>query len=312
PRALAELIPDWKEKGAPLNVPVTEERFLFLTQTSAIKTPNILLPGCFRNHGNYVISLGNFCRWLGAQAEARGIEIFPGFAANEVLFDGERVKGVATGDMGIDRKGEKTDAYQPGVELHGKYTFFAEGARGHLGRQLEERFRLRKTPQVYGIGLKELWEVAPERHQSGLVIHTAGWPLASDVYGGSFLYHQENRQIAVGFVVGLDYENPYLSPFEEFQRFKTHPAIRGFLEGGKRISYGARAIAAGGLQSLPKLVFPGGVLIGDEAGFLNASRIKGSHCALKSGMLAAEAAVPDLKAGRASDELSAYPEAFRA
>jgi electron-transferring-flavoprotein dehydrogenase len=311
PRALAELMPDWKEKGAPLNVPVTEDRFLFLTQSSAMRTPAFLLPACFRNHGNYVISLGAFCRWLGAQAEERGVEIFPGFAATEVLLEGERVKGVATGDMGIDRKGEKTDAYQPGMELHAKYTFFAEGARGQLGRALEERFHLRKTPQVYGIGLKELWEVKPERHQSGLVVHSAGWPLEANTYGGSFLYHQDNRQVAVGFVVGLGYENPYLSPFEEFQRFKTHPAIRGFLEGGKRISYGARAIAAGGLQSLPRLAFPGGVLIGDEAGFLNASRIKGSHCAIKSGMLAAEAAVQALGAGRAQDELTAYPEAFR-
>ena len=313
PRALSELLPEWKEAGAPLNTPVTEDRFLFLTKNKSWQVPDWMLPACFKNHGNYVLSLGNFCRWLGAQAETRGVEIFPGFAAGEVLFDGERVKGVATGDVGIDKKGEKTGAYQPGMELHGKYTFFAEGARGQLGRQLEERYRLRDGagPQVYGIGLKELWEVAPERHQPGLVIHTAGWPLDSEVYGGSFLYHQENRQIAVGFVVGLGYENPYLSPFEEFQRFKTHPAIRGFFEGGKRISYGARAIAAGGLQSLPRLAFPGGVLIGDEAGFLNASRIKGSHCAIKSGMLAAEAAAAALKARRAQDELTTYPESFR-
>ena len=313
PRALGELIPDWKSKDAPLNVPVSEDRFLFLTEKTALRTPSFLLPGCFRNHGNYVISLGNFCRWLGAQAEARGVEIFPGFAANEVLFDGERVKGVATGDVGISRTGERTEAYQPGMELHGKYTFFAEGARGHLGRQLEARYRLRDgaEAQAYGIGLKELWEVSAEQHQPGLVVHTAGWPLDTDVYGGSFLYHQENRQIAIGFVVGLGYENPYLSPFEEFQRFKTHPAIRTFLKGAKRISYGARAIAAGGLQSLPRLAFPGGVLIGDEAGFLNASRIKGSHCAIKSGMLAAEAAAAALKENRAGDELHAYPAAFR-
>src|SRR5688572_15622398 len=235
----------------------------------------------------------------------------PGFAAAEVLYEGNAVKGVATGDLGINRKGEKTDAYQPGMELHGKYTFFAEGCRGHLGRQLEERFFLRNTPQVYGLGLKELWEVKPERHQPGLVTHTAGWPLDADVYGGSFLYHMEDRLVAIGFVVGLGYENPYLSPFEEFQRFKTHPAIRTFLKGAKRISYGARAIAAGGLQSLPRLAFPGGVLIGDEAGFLNASRIKGSHCAIKSGMLAAEAAAAALKENRAGDELHAYPAAFR-
>ncbi|MFL6566191.1 MAG: electron transfer flavoprotein-ubiquinone oxidoreductase [Burkholderiales bacterium] len=312
PRAIGELMPDWKEKGAPLNVPVTEDRFLFLTERAAIRTPEFLLPACFKNHGNYVISLGAFCRWLGAHAEACGVEIFPGFAAIEVLFEGDKVKGVATGDMGIDKKGEKTDAYQPGVELHGRYTFFAEGARGQLGRQLEAKFQLRKTPQVYGLGLKELWEVTPEQHRAGLVVHTAGWPLDADTYGGSFLYHQENRQVAVGFVVGLGYSNPYLSPYEEFQRFKTHPAIRMFLEGGKRVAYGARAIAAGGLQSLPKLVFPGGALIGDEAGFLNASRIKGSHAAIKSGMLAAEAAVPALKEGRQGDELKTYPESFRA
>jgi electron-transferring-flavoprotein dehydrogenase len=312
PRAIGELIPDWKDKGAPLNVPVTEDRFLFLTRNFALKTPAALLPECFRNHGNYVVSLGAFCRWLAAQAEARGVEIFPGFAATELLFEGDRVKGVATGDLGIDRKGQRTDAYQPGMELHGKYTFFAEGCRGQLGRQLEERFHLRKTPQVHGIGLKELWDVKPQMHQAGLVVHTAGWPLDAETYGGSFLYHQENHQVAVGFVVGLGYSNPYLSPYEEFQRFKTHPAIRTFFEGGKRVSYGARAIAAGGLQSLPQLVFAGGAMIGDEAGFLNASRIKGSHAAIKSGMLAAEAAVLALKDGREGDELTAYPEAFRA
>jgi electron-transferring-flavoprotein dehydrogenase len=312
PRALTELIPDWKEKGAPLNTPVSADRFLFLTEKSSFNTPSWMLPGCFKNHGNYVVSLGNVCRWLGKQAEELGVEIFPGFAAAEVLYDGDAVKGVATGDLGINRKGEKTDAYQPGMELHGKYTFFAEGARGHLGRQLEERFSLRTTPQVYGIGLKELWEVKPERHQPGLVTHTAGWPLDADVYGGSFLYHMEDRLVAVGFVVGLGYENPYLSPFEEFQRFKTHPEIRKTFEGGKRVCYGARAIVAGGLQSLPKLAFPGGALVGDEAGFLNASRIKGSHCAIKSAMLAADAAHDALQSGRASDELSAYPEAFRA
>jgi electron-transferring-flavoprotein dehydrogenase len=311
PRALAELIPDWKEKGAPLHTAVSADRFLFLSEKSWFSTPAWMLPGCFKNHGNYVVSLGNVCRWLGKQAEELGVEIFPGFAAAEVLYEGNAVKGVATGDLGINRKGEKTDAYQPGMELHGKYTFFAEGCRGHLGRQLEERFGLRKTPQVYGIGLKELWEVKAERHQPGLVTHTAGWPLAADVYGGSFLYHLEDRLVAVGFVVGLGYENPYLSPFDEFQRFKTHPEIRKTFEGGKRISYGARAITAGGLQSLPKLVFPGGALLGDEAGFLNASRIKGSHCAIKSGMLAADAAHEALEAGRTSDELSAYPQAFR-
>ena len=314
PRALAELIPDWQAKGAPLNTPVTRDRFLFLREKGAFETPAFMLPGCFQNHGNYVVSLGNVCRWLAKQAEAMGVEIFPGFAAAEVLYDGQAVKGVATGDLGINRQGEKTDAYQEGMELHGKYTFFAEGCRGHLGKQLEARYRLREgaDPQVYGIGLKELWEVQAERHEPGLVMHTAGWPLDASTYGGSFLYHMENRQVAVGFVVGLGYENPYLSPYEEFQRFKTHPAIRGFFEQGKRICYGARAITAGGLQSLPKLVFPGGALIGDDAGFLNASRIKGSHCAIKSGMLAAEAACEALKAGRAADELSAYPAAFKA
>jgi len=314
PRALAELIPDWKAQGAPLNTPVTKDRFLFLGEQGHLETPAFLLPACFQNHGNYVVSLGNVCRWLAKQAEALGVELFAGFAAAELLYEGAAVKGVATGELGIDRQGEKTAAYQPGMELHGKYTFFAEGCRGQLGKELEEKHRLREgaDPQVYGIGLKELWEVQPAQHQPGLVLHTAGWPLDAATYGGSFLYHMENRQVAVGFVVGLGYANPYLSPYEEFQRFKTHPAIRGFFEQGKRISYGARAITAGGLQSLPKLVFPGGALIGDNAGFLNASRIKGSHCAIKSGMLAAEAACEALKAGRAGDELSAYPEAFKA
>jgi electron-transferring-flavoprotein dehydrogenase len=313
PRALDELIPDWKAKGAPLETPVAEDRFLFLTEESSFQAPNFLLPGCFKNHGNYVISLGILCRWLGQQAESLGVEIFPGFAAAEVLFEGSAVKGVATGDMGVNRKGERTAAYQPGMELHAKYTFFAEGCRGHLGRSLEARYRLREAaePQVYGIGLKELWEVQPEKHRPGSVTHTAGWPLDPDVYGGSFIYHQEERQVAVGYVVGLSYKNPYLSPFEEFQRFKTHPAIRPLFEGAKRVCYGARAITSGGLQSLPRVVFPGGALIGDEAGFLNASRIKGSHCAIKSGMLAAEAAFSAIKAGRAQDELTAYPDAFR-
>ena len=314
PRALAELFPDWKEKDAPLNAPVSEDRFLFLTESSSFRTPNFLLPACFKNHGNYVVSLGNVCRWLGQQAEALGVEIFPGFAAAEVLLDETgKVKGVATGDMGIGRDGEKTDAWQPGMELHGKYTFFAEGCRGQLGKQLEAKFRLREgvDPQLYAIGLKELWDIDPAKHKPGLVVHTAGWPLDAGTYGGSFLYHLENNQVAVGFVVGLGYENPYLSPYEEFQRYKTHPAIRGFFEGGKRVAYGARAITAGGLQSLPKLVFPGGCLIGDDAGFLNASRIKGSHAAIKTGMLAAEAAIEALGAGRERDELGAYPEAFR-
>jgi electron-transferring-flavoprotein dehydrogenase len=313
PRAMDELFPDWKSMGAPLTTPVSEDRFMFLTETGATKTPNWMLPGCFQNHGNYVISLANVTRWLGQQAEALGVEIFPGFAAAEVLYheDGS-VKGVATGDMGVARDGKQTDAYQQGMELHARYTFFAEGCRGNLGKQLEAKFDLRKDadPQVYGIGLKELWEIPPEKHKPGLVVHTAGWPLDAHTYGGSFLYHMENNQVAVGFVVGLGYTNPYLSPYEEFQRYKTHASIRGFFEGGKRIAYGARAIAAGGLQSLPKLIFPGGALLGDDAGFLNASRIKGSHCAIKSGMMAAEAAFDAVVADRRSDELTAYPEAY--
>jgi len=313
PRALNELIPDWKEQGAPLNVPVTEDKFLFLSETGAKAVPNWALPDNFKNHGNYVISLANVTRWLGTMAEALGVEIFPGFPAAEVLYnDDGSVKGVATGNMGVGKDGEPTGNFQLGMELHAKYTLFCEGCRGHLGRQLNEKFKLGKDsdPQVYGIGIKELWEIDPAKHQPGLVIHTAGWPLESDTYGGSFLYHIDNNQVMVGFVVGLAYQNPYLSPFEEFQRYKTHPAIRAILEGGKRVSYGARAITAGGLMSLPKLVFPGGALVGCDAGTLNASRIKGSHAAIKTGMLAAEAAFAALQAGRQGDELSAYPQAF--
>ncbi|MGZ8203007.1 MAG: electron transfer flavoprotein-ubiquinone oxidoreductase, partial [Burkholderiales bacterium] len=315
PRTMNELFPDWQARGAPLNAPVTEDRFLILSESSARGIPEFMLPGCFKNHGNHVISLGNVCRWLGQHAEALGVEIFAGFPAADVLYaDNGAVKGVVTGDMGVNKEGQPTDAYQPGMELHAKYTLFAEGCRGHLGRRLEERYRLREgaDPQVYGIGLKELWELRPEVHKKGLVMHTAGWPLASDTYGGSFFYHMEDNLAAVGFVVGLAYKNPYLSPFEEFQRYKTHSTIRAMLEGGKRIAYGARAISAGGLQSLPKFVFPGGCLIGDDAGFLNASRIKGSHAAMKSGMLAAEAICEALQAGREGDELNAYPQAFRA
>ena len=314
PRALGELFPDWKALGAPLKTPVSEDRFLFLTQSGSLRVPGLLLPECFRNHGNYVVSLGNVCRWLGQQAEALGVEIYPGFAAAEVLYDDKGgVRGVATGDMGVGRDGRPTDQYQPGIELHSKYVFFAEGCRGHLGRQLMERYRLNANsdPQVYGIGLKELWEIEPKKHQAGLVIHSAGWPLDADTYGGSFLYHMEDNLVSVGFVVGLAYTNPYLDPYEEFQRYKTHPNVRIFFEGGKRIAYGARAIAAGGLMSLPKLTFPGGCLVGDEAGFLNASRIKGSHAAIKSGMLAAEAAFVALRAGRSADELDAYSAAFQ-
>lgn len=314
PRALDELIPDWKEQGAPLDVPVTEDRFLFLSETGAMQVPNWALPDNFKNHGNYVISLGNVTRWLGTVAEALGVEIFPGFPAAEILYnDDGSVKGVVTGNMGVGKDGEPTGSFQLGMELHAKYTLFCEGARGHLGRQLMDKFKLNANadPQAYGIGIKELWEIDPAKHKPGLVIHTAGWPLKSDTYGGSFLYHLDNNQVVVGFVVGLGYTNPYLSPFEEFQRYKTHPSIRAFLEGGKRVSYGARAITAGGLLSLPKLVFPGGALVGDDAGFLNASRIKGSHAAIKTGMLAADAVFDAVQAGRQGDELSAYPEAFR-
>jgi electron-transferring-flavoprotein dehydrogenase len=313
PIALNELFPNWKELNAPLHTPVTEDRFLFLTKTGALKTPNWMLPGCFQNHGNYIVSLGNVVRWLGQQAEALGVEIFPGFPASEILYNEDgSVKGVATGNMGVDRHGIPTAAFQLGMELHAKYTLFAEGSRGHLGKRLIEKYGLDagKDPQTYGIGIKELWEVDPAMHQPGLVIHTAGWPLDTKTYGGSFLYHLENNQVAVGYVVGLAYENPYLSPYEEFQRYKTHPEIRKFFEGGKRISYGARAITAGGLQSLPKVTFPGGALIGCDAGFLNTSRIKGSHAAIKTGMLAAEAAHKALSERRQHDELDAYPKAF--
>ncbi len=314
-RALDELFPDWKERGAPLRQPVTRDEFLFLTETGAKATPAALLPECFDNHGNYVISLGEFTRWLATQAEALGVEIFPGFAAAEVLYnDAGAVIGVATGDMGLDKNREPGDQFQRGMELHAKYTIFAEGSRGQLGRELIARFALDKDcdPQAYGLGIKELWQVDPSKHEPGLVVHTAGWPLDSDTYGGSFVYHADDNKVAVGFVVGLDYTNPWLSPFQEFQRFKTHPSIRKHLEGGKRISYGARTITAGGLMSLPKTIFPGGALVGCEAGYLNGSRIKGSHAAIKTGMQAAQAAFDALAAGRSQDELEAYPAAFEA
>jgi electron-transferring-flavoprotein dehydrogenase len=288
PRALDELIPDWREQGAPLVTPATKDRFLLLTASRALPLPT---PPQMRNHGNYIISLGNLCRWLAEQAEALGVEIYAGFAAAEVLYDAAgRVQGVATGDMGIGKDGRPTDRFQPGVELRAKETLFAEGCRGSLTKTLVERFRLRDglDPQTYAIGIKELWEVTPDRHQSGLVVHTIGWPLDSATYGGSFLYHLENRQVAVGFVIGLDYKNPFLNPFEEFQRFKTHRAIRAFFEGGRRIAYGARALNEGGFQSIPLLDFPGGALIGCAAGFVNVPKIKGSHTAMKSGMVAAE------------------------
>ncbi len=313
PRALAELYPDWKEKGAPLVTPVTEDRLLLLTPTKSFRLPP---PPQMTNHGNYITSLGNLCRWLGTQAEALGVEIYAGFAAAEVLYDdGGRVKGVATGDMGIDKAGEKTDAYQPGIELHAKQTVFAEGCHGSLTKTLFQRFALREgvDPQTYGLGIKELWEVDAAQHRAGLVIHTTGWPLDAKTYGGSFLYHLEHNQVAVGFVVGLDYENPYLSPFEEFQRFKTHPDIRGFFAQGRRIAYGARAITEGGFQSIPKLTFPGGLLVGDTAGLLNVPKIKGTHTAMKSGMTAAEALFEALGAeGIESVEVKSYAERLRA
>ncbi len=315
PRALDELIPDWAEKGAPLNTPVRDESFMFLSGTGGFSIPNFLLPPPMHNKGNYIVSLGNVCRWLGEQAEALGVEIYPGFAAAEVLYDDAgAVRGVATGDMGITREGEQGPNYQPGMELHAKYTFFAEGCRGHLGKELMEKFGLRDgvEPQTYGIGLKELWEVEPENHREGLVVHTAGWPLDNGTYGGSFLYHLENNMVSVGYVVGLDYKNPYLSPYEEFQRFKTHPKIRGTFEGGRRVAYGARAINEGGLQSLPKMSFPGGLLIGCDAGTVNMPKVKGSHTAMKSGMIAAELAFAALTGGAPEPELSAYGDAFRA
>jgi electron-transferring-flavoprotein dehydrogenase len=313
PKALTELIPDWKAQGAPLNQPVTADEVLFLSEKSAIKTPAFFVPDCFHNEGNYVISLGNVVRWLAQQAENIGVEIFPGFAAAEMLYnDDGSVKGVATGNLGIGKDGEPTDNFQLGMELHGKYTVFAEGARGHLGRQLINRFKLDegKDPQGYALGVKELWEIDPAKHKPGLVIHTAGWPMDSQTYGGGFMYHLEDNKVTLGMVTGLDYSNPYLSPFEEMQRWKTHPSIRQYLEGGKRISYGARAITAGGALSLPKTVFPGGALIGCEAGYLNAARIKGSHAAIKTGMLAADAAYDAVTAGRQHDELAAYPKAY--
>ena len=311
PRTLNELIPDWKEKGAPLNTPATSDRFLYLTETESIQLPT---PPQMSNHGNYIISLGNFCRWLGQQAEELGVEIYPGFAAAEVLYHADgSVKGVATGNVGTGKSGEEEG--EPGIELWAKQTIFAEGCRGSLTKGLFARFDLQKDadPQTYGLGIKELWEVKPELHEAGKITHTAGWPMDQKTYGGSFLYHLENNQVVVGFVVGLDYENPYLSPYEEFQRFKTHPAIKGVFEGGRRLSYGARAISEGGLQSIPKLTFAGGVLVGDTAGFLNVPKIKGTHTAMKSGMLAAEAVFTLLAANPEAQgaEAVAYTDAFR-
>ena len=306
PRSLDELFPDWKDRGAPLHTPAREDRFFFLTGGGAVRLPT---PPQMHNAGNFIISLGNLCRWLGEQAEALDVSIFPGFPAAEVLYheDGA-VKGVATQDMGVGRDGQPKASFEPGVELHARVTVFAEGCRGHLTKSLFERFDLRAgaDPQTYGIGIKELWEVDPAKHEQGLVVHTLGWPLDRSTYGGSFLYHLEDNQVAVGFVVGLDYTNPHLSPFEEFQRFKTHPKIRPTFEGGRRIAYGARAISEGGLQSLPKLAFPGGLLVGDTAGFLNVPKIKGTHTAMKSGMTAAEAIFDALRDGSSPCEAADY------
>jgi electron-transferring-flavoprotein dehydrogenase len=310
PRGLSELFPDWKERGAPLNTPVTEDHFLYLTETKSYKLPT---PPQMHNEGNYIISLGSVCRWLATQAEALGVEIYSGFAAAEVLYDETgAVRGVATGDMGIGKNGEKTAHYQPGIELHAKQTIFAEGCRGSLTKTLFEKFRLCDgvDPQTYGIGIKELWEVEPEKHVPGKVVHTVGWPMDKNTYGGSWLYHLENNQISVGFVIGLDYQNPYLSPFDEFQRFKTHPALRSLLAGGRRIAYGARALSEGGFQSIPKLTFPGGLLVGDTAGFLNVPKIKGTHTAMKSGMTGAEAVFANFR-GENAQEVSTYQERLK-
>lgn len=313
PRALNELLPDWRERGAPLQTQVTREEFWFLSKKGKWACPHAVLPPVMRNHGNYIVSLGNVCRWLAQQAESLGVEIYPGFAAAEIVFHADgSVKGVATNDVGIAKNGSHKNTYQCGMELHGKYTFFAEGCRGSLSKMLGEHFALHKNcqTQTYGLGIKELWEIDSAQHKPGLVLHTAGWPLTNDTYGGSWLYHLENNRVSIGFVVGLDYANPYLSPFEEFQRFKQHPAIRKILQGGKRLEYGARALNEGGFQSVPELAFPGGVLIGASAGFMNVPKIKGSHTAMKTGMLAAEAAFAALQ-NHQPKVLDAYPNAYR-
>ena len=317
PLALDELFPDWRERGAPVTTAVTRDEMHFLTSDSkGIRPPGLFVPRPMHNRGNYIISLGRLCQWLAAQAEALGVNVFPGFAASEVLFDDEgRVTGVATSDLGIGKDGEKKPSYQPGYALTGKYTIFAEGVRGSLSEDLMRRFHLRDgvDPQHYGIGLKEIWQVDPQRHEEGLVVHTAGWPLDNHTEGGGFLYHAEDGQVYLGFIVALDYSNPFLSPFEEFQRWKQHPRVRRFLEGGERIAYGARAVNKGGLQSLPKLAFPGGLLVGCGAGFLNNVKIKGAHTALKTGMLAAEAVQRALAAGdTGQSDLTGYEDAVRA
>ena len=312
PRSLNELLPDWQELGAPLDTPVEQDKFMFLTEKGSFGLPT---PPQMHNKGNYIISLGNFCRWLGEQAEALGVEVYPGFPAASVLYheDGS-VRGVATGDMGIGKDGEKTDSYMPGMDLLAKQTIFAEGCRGHLTKTLFETFSLRegKDPQTYAIGIKELWDIEPEKSKPGLVWHSVGWPLNTDTYGGSFLYHLTGNQVAVGYVVGLDYQNPHLSPFEEFQRFKTHPDVRSVFEGGRRVSYGARALNEGGFQSIPKLTFPGGCLVGCTAGFLNVPKIKGTRTAMKSGMLAAEAVFEVLTSANPVAEPASYAEKIEA
>ena len=310
-KALDELIPEWKKKGAPVKTKVNKEKFLFLRKNSSLSWPTWLLPSVQKNHNNYIISLANLCRWLAEEAEKLGVEIFPGFPASEVIYkDDGSVKGVATSDMGLDKDGNKKDGYEQGIELHAKVTVFAEGCRGHLGKKLIKKYKLDsgKNPQQYGIGFKEIWEVSEKQHQEGLIMHTVGWPLDSKTYGGSFLYHAENRQIFIGYVVGLDYQNPHLSPFDEFQRFKTHKAIKKTIEGGKRIAYGARALIEGGIQSLPKMFMPGALLIGCDAGTLNMPKIKGSHTAMKSGIIAAETIFENIKN---KVDLSIYESKFK-
>ncbi|WP_439135866.1 electron transfer flavoprotein-ubiquinone oxidoreductase [Pseudomaricurvus sp.] len=316
PKALNELFPDWKEKGAPVNVSVTgDDIYVLKNEEKGQKVPNFFVPKTMHNEGNYIISLGNLCRWLAEQAEALGVEIYPCFAASEVLYNEDgSVKGIATGDMGVGMNGEQKDSYMPGMELHGKYTLFGEGCRGHLGKQLIEKFNLNegKEPQHYGLGIKEIWKVPAEQHQEGLVVHTAGWPLAENgAAGGSFLYHIEDNQVVCGLITDLSYDNPYLSPFDEFQRYKHHPVIKQYLEGGERLVYGARAITKGGIQSQPKMHFPGGMLIGDDAGTLNFAKIKGSHTAMKSGMVAAECIAEAIKAERANDDVTEFGEAYK-
>jgi electron-transferring-flavoprotein dehydrogenase len=316
PTALNELFPNWQSMSAPLNTPVTDDHILLLQEQKQIRVPGLFAPKTMKNHGNYIISLGNFCRWLATQAENLGVEIFPGFSAAEILYDeNDQVMGIATGDMGLDKAGEKKDSYMQGMELHAKFTLFAEGCRGHLGKQLINKYQLDKDkdPQHYGLGIKELWKIPAEQHQSGLVLHSAGWPLSeSDTLGGGFLYHLEDNQVAVGLITNLSYSNPHLSPYDEFQRYKQHPSIKQYLQGGERITYGARAITKGGLQSQPKMSFPGGLLIGDDAGTLNFAKIKGSHTAMKSGMVAAETVCTALDQSQHNSDLTAYASNYKA